>query len=61
MTDGELLENNLLNLTLTRRHFFLLAIRKIDDHVVGLLGSVLQVYGSRSILKDDDQRRHRCR
>lgn len=27
----ELLKNNLLNLTLPRRHFLLLAIRKIDD------------------------------
>lgn len=29
--EWELLENDLLNLTLPRRHFLLLAIRKIDD------------------------------
>lgn len=34
MTGGELLKNDLVNLTLPGRNFFLLPIRKIDDQVI---------------------------
>lgn len=41
MNGEKLLENDLLNLTLPSRHFLLLAIRKIDDQVIGLLRGML--------------------
>ncbi len=51
----DLLENDLLNLTLPRGNLLLLPIRKIDDQVIGLLRGMLKIHRARSILKNDDQ------
>lgn len=39
----ELRENDLLNLTCSRRHFLLLPICEMDDQVVRLLRGLLQI------------------
>ena len=46
MDDSGLLKNELVNLTVPRRHFLLLPICKIDDDVVWLLRGMLQIYCS---------------
>lgn len=44
--DLDLLENDLLNLTLPRRNLLLLPIRKVDDQVIGLLRGMLKIHRS---------------
>lgn len=45
-SDWVLLKNDLVNLTLSRRHFLLFPVRKIDDQVVWLLRSLVQIHRS---------------
>ena len=55
LNDLDLLENDLLNLTLPSRYFLLLSVRKVYDQMICLLRGVLEINRARSILKNDDQ------
>ncbi len=46
MNDEKLWEDDLFDLTVPGRHFFLLSISKIDDQMIWLLWGLLQINGS---------------